>query len=275
MIHVLTKAALKIIFFLKEIFLLNKVGENAISIGKLPSLYALRFFPKTNFIAPFALGRTIRGLSFSKNLMKDPFGRVCSDLVHKKSIDGFAENLYEAYLHEKGTSVSDLLGLPNDNNRENFPSWSLVLPWDELSLEEKQKNYSNAFITNRSSNGHNFSSGELFYSLEGAESQAHQTYKLYESIVLNGIKTSNKWPRINILIDGDKWVWMMSGEGNHRAYLFYLFGEEKIYSQIDQVVKKQDSSKWPNVINNTYSREEAELIFDRAFNGSSPVRGIV
>ena len=66
----------------------------------------------------------------------------------------------------------------------------------------------------------------------------------------------------------------MSTEGNHRAYLFYLFNEKKFTVVIEDVIYRESLKYCFNVKNGLYSLDEAENIFDYVFEGSTYIKGM-
>ena len=70
--------------YLKTVFNLNKFTEFE-KVGKISFFTKLKFIPNSDVFIPFELGRTIRGLSFKKNLNKDPFGKFVLNMKKGKS----------------------------------------------------------------------------------------------------------------------------------------------------------------------------------------------
>lgn len=67
----------------------------------------------------------------------------------------------------------------------------------------------------------------------------------------------------------------MGDGGNHRSYILSYLGYDFFEARISAIINKNDVASWHNVINGTYSVNEANEIFDSYFNGSKVFRGMV
>jgi hypothetical protein len=242
----------------------------------------LHFLQHTKIVVPFSLGRSIRGLSFNENILFDPFGKMCKDLLHGVDREIVVNELFSKYTQEqKKYSAADIVYLKNNLKLKQFPAWSLVLPWNKISIEKKFKTYPDKFYLNRSKhnltleNSSTVSIVKALYSLESAESQISQTEALLISIKKYGLKNNNDCPKFNILVKDGEWRWIMDDAGNHRAYILSLLDFEYFEGVVSSVIYKNKAASWENVKNGTYSIEEAESIFDACFDGLKPIRGIV
>ena len=183
---------------------------------------------------------------------------------------------------EENLTAADIMNCPNNKYLNSFPAWASVLPWEKLSIENKFESYLKSFIKNRNKHGAKFNqnNGKLtkkeIYSLNVVISHVKQTEKLISSIKKNGIKKTNNLPKIFLLINkNNEWRWIMSTEGNHRAYLFYFFGFRRIPTIIEDVICRDSLKSTYNVKNGLYSLNEAENIFDEIFKGNSYIRGLI
>ena len=231
---------------------------------------------------PFSLGRSVRGLRFSRSSDKDIFSKLVSDVIDNKDLDSLSQFLYGNYAKYKLLTSADVASLPENKLLCKYPSWALVLPWEDQTIQDKFHNYIDYFIENRSADGlisidsyQHPDISSILYSYAGASSQVSQTYRLYNSFKKHGILKSGNLPVIDILVNETGWRWMMSCSGNHRAYLMFHMGYEYFDSRIGVVVNKKNSRNWPNVRNSLYTIEEAEYLFDLAFQGHNSIRGIV
>lgn len=278
----------KIIYFLKSFLNLDQLNSIELS-GKLFNYSKFKFLPYTVLNVPFSLGRTARGISF-KNLLDNNLPENKQDYIGKQYIDQLngvpnkkvIEDLMLIMKKEEILTAADIMNCPNNKRLQLYPAWSSLSPWDKFTIEEKYHTYIEAFIKNRSSHGAKFicKNGKLtteeIYSPTTAESHVKQIEKLIKSIRNKGFMKSDKLPRAFILVNNYReWRWIMSSEGNHRSYLFYLFGVEKLPLIIEDVVYRESLKSSFNVKNGLYTIEEAENIFDGIFKGNSYIRGII
>lgn len=267
----------KSIDYLNRLFVLNKVNNYEKS-GRLKFFSKIKFIPKTTLNVPFSLGRTIRGLSFDSCFTKDPFGVFIKRILKNKNELDSINYLFSLYKKESKLNASDLLGFKNNFKLSKFPAWSLVMPWDQITIEEKNRLYEDQLIKSRLiffdqkkiyKNKKNF-----FYSIDNAKSQLIQSKNLINSIKEKGMLKSLSLPKIIILIDGNEWRWCMSGQGNHRSYISYGLNNFFFECEIESVINKKNLNMLRNVQNKLFSLSEAEEIFDLFFTGKKCLRGI-
>lgn len=278
----------KIIYFFKSFLNLDQLNSVELS-GKLFNYSKFKFIPKTVLNVPFNLGRTARGISF-KNLYDFNLPGNKQDFIGKQYIDQLngvphkkvIKDLLLIMKREEMLTAADIMNCPNNKRLKLYPAWSSLSPWDKFTIEEKYHTYIESFIKNRSRHGAKFicKNGKLtteeIYSPTTAESHVNQIDKLIKSIRNKGFMKSDKSPRAYILVNNhNEWRWIMSSEGNHRSYLFYLFDVEKLTVIIEDVVYRESLKSSFNVKNGLYTLEEAENIFDGIFNGNSYIRGII
>lgn len=266
--------------FLRKIFYLNEISSNE-KKGNLLSLTSIKFIPGSEIKLPFQLGRTIRGLSFKNNLQKDPFGNFALLMNRGQSKKKLIQYLFKKYKSEKSLDAATKIKLKKNSKLAKFPVWALVMPWDKKNIKNNYLNYPNQFIYNRSKNGMKLDKKNLrnisnhFYSKKVVASQFNQTKNLLESIKKNGLKKSKSLPKVNILINGKKWRWCMSDEGNHRAYILSIIGKSSLHCVVDKVIYKNKIRSCYNVKNGLYSPKEAEKIFNHFFLGDKCIRGLI
>ena len=249
--------------------------------GYIDRYTSLHFFPKTKIILPFELGRTIRGVSFKDCLDNDPFGRMIVDMVKGVSEERLIKNLYIEYLKESSLYASDVVGLPGNYTLTKYPPWTLVMPWEKQTIQDRYKKYRKVFVKNRSENGlvsydNNFHfSDKDFYMENVVVSQVKQSIRLFKSLKKHGLMHTDSLPIVHMIIDSNKWRWIMGDEGNHRAYILFAMGYKTFEVRISSVIKKSDANNWFNVRNNLYSNLEARVLFDNMFSGCKAFRGLV
>lgn len=228
---------------------------------------------------PYSKGRTVRGLSFT-NEIKDPYSKIVADLLIGNSIDSITENLFSMCKEFKNYSVYEFIDNFNEGKFKSIPLWAIVNPWESISLKESRISYLNSFYVNRSehnlvfTNSSNSFIESVIYSKESARSQVTQFDKLLKIILNNGyIENSNDLPTAVILIKNNKWCWIMSHSGNHRAHILKELGHSNLRCKIVGIVEYNDLSNCKNVLNNNYSLTQSKLFFDRVFEGKNPIRG--
>ena len=266
----------------KSILNLKKLNNDE-NKGKILKLTKLKFTPNTKITSPFNLGRSIRGLSFDKNLKKDLFANFINQIIKGMDEDLIIESLFSNLKKEKNSNAAISVGLKNNHNLAKYPAWALVMPWEPITIENKYNNYRKQFINSRSKhninikNNNDLNDEDIFYSYEYAKSQYIQTKKLLENIKKEGFKSLkfDDSPKIFILINNNEWRWCMSGDGNHRAYISSLLGNETFECVIESIVDKKKISNFYNVKSGLYSYSEANSIFDSYFSGRESLRGIV
>ena len=237
----------------------------------------IRLFPKTTIRLPFHLGRTIRGCSFTDNLDQDPFSKMVSQVLHSKKNDKAIEILTEYYKEETSNTHVSPMGPLEPEMFSSYPSWAIVMPWEKMSLKEKLSNYPKSFKKNRSLFGFDLNedfSFNSFYSLEAARSQVEQTRELLNSIKNRGIIETRELPLVFILKNKSEWRWCMTGEGNHRAYIYALLKEYSMLAEVYDLVDREKVESWPNVRNGNYTIDEALPVFDSFFEGKKSLRGM-
>jgi hypothetical protein len=261
---------IRVITYYIPFFLLDEEERN----GTLKSYTRLKFLRKGNIIVSFTNGRTIRGIAWSSAL-NDPFAKA----LYQKYKLGTANN---------GSSMCDYL---NDKNQQiskktigdfhkdimfgeytNFPIWSFSYPWEHFSMRSKKENYKDMVMENRIEYvDTNISEVDLF-----GRSHEVQFDLLMNSIVNNGYNSRIK-DRVGIviLIKGKEWRWIMSGQGNHRAYICNYLGLKNFPVHIDCVVHFDKLGSLKRAGAEGYTLKAKQLIFDKVFTAAGAIlRGL-
>jgi|TARA_S200000501_G_scaffold350569_1_gene367696 hypothetical protein len=274
----------KIILFIldsiKRLLFLNNLNKNELN-GFITPLTKFRLFPNTRVTVPYSLGRTVRGVSFDKNLKFDPAGRLCNDISIGLDDKKIANNLSTVLYEQKNMSAADILNLTNNKNLQKYPAWSAVMPWEKITIEEMFESYPETFYKNRHSRGLIFENRErksiikMMYSSRFIENRVSQMKELYESIKSNGVIKDSNLPKVNILVKDNEWRWFMGDGGNHRSYILSYLNHDFFAARISLIINKNEVIKWHNVKNGTYSVDEANEIFDCYFEATKVFRGMV
>tara|TARA_Y100000992_G_C21235031_1_gene477559 strand:+ start:178 stop:1017 length:840 start_codon:yes stop_codon:yes gene_type:complete len=274
------KIALFVLDVFKKFLFLDDLNKNELN-GFMSTLTVCRLFPNTKIIVPYSLGRTVRGVSFDKNLYLDPAGRLCKDISIGLNDKQIFDNLSSVFCEQKDMTAADILNLNSNKNLQKYPAWSAVMPWEKISIESMFNTYPETFYKNRLSRGLIFENKDrisiinMMYSSEFIKNRVIQMKGLYKSIERDGVLKDSNLPKINILVKDNEWRWFMGDGGNHRSYILSYLGYDFFEARISAIINKNDVASWHNVINGTYSVNEANEIFDSYFNGSKVFRGMV
>ena len=227
---------------------------------------------------PYKLGRSIRGTQFDSS--KDIYSRVVMEIINNKSLDEIIKMLYSEYQDFKNKSVYDINNFLTSSKIISYPSWLMTLPWDKVDINTMKKNYLNSFYKNRSANGMSFTDKKLelieerIFSYDTATSHVYQFKKLINKIKGQGyIENSYDYPRAVILVKDNKWRWIMSSSGNHRAHIKKELNFNFINCKVVGIVNFSKLNRLKNVVNEIFNEEEATILFENVFEGEVPIRG--
>jgi len=260
----------------KTIFKLSE-SENKGNFLKL-TYFKILLSPKVQL--PYELGRTIRGTMFDRS--KDIYSKVVAEILNNKSSDEVIKILHDEYQNFEHKSVSDINNFLTTSRIISYPSWLMVLPWDNSEINTMKKNYLLSFHKNRSENGMSFIDKSLehleekIYSYDTAKSHVHQFERLIDKIKVQGyIENNYDYPTAVILIKDNKWRWIMSSSGNHRAHIKKELDYNYINCKVSGIVNFSKLHRLKNVVNGIFNEKEAAVLFDNVFKGAVPVRGAI
>ena len=229
---------------------------------------------------PYELGRTIRGTKFNRS--KDIYSKVVSEILNNKSSDEVIKILYNEYKNFEHKSVSDINKFLTSSKIISYPSWLMVLPWDNSDVATMKKNYLLSFYKNRSENGMSFIDKTLehyeekIFSYDTAKSHVNQFERLINKIKNQGyIENNYDYPTAVILIKDNEWRWIMSSSGNHRAHIKKELNYNYINCKVSGIVNFSKLHRLKNVVNGIFNEKEAAMLFDNVFKGEVPVRGAI
>jgi len=199
----------------------------------------------------------------------DPYIFALSRAILNENKDDFVLEFVTSIMTKikSDRSAAEAMQLHDRKDLQNLPEWCAVLPWEDLLMSDKLKNYPDFFYKKRPELLNSDNNNSL-YSEEVWKSHAIQYYTLIESIRKNGFYETS-WPIVNILIKNFQYKISLSSDGNHRMMIASLLNIDKINIKIGSVVNYHDAHLWPNVQNGTYTENEAKAIFDNFFNGIS------
>ena len=229
---------------------------------------------------PYELGRTIRGTKFDRS--KDIYSKVVSEILNNKSSDEVIKILFNEYKNFEHKSVSDINNFLTSSKIISYPSWLMVLPWDNSDVATMKKNHLLSFYKNRSENGMSFIDKTLehyeekIFSYDTAKSHVNQFERLINKIKNQGyIENNYDYPTAVILIKDNEWRWIMSSSGNHRAHIKKELNYNYINCKVSGVVNFSKLHRLKNVVNGIFNKKEAAMLFDNVFKGEVPVRGAI
>lgn len=229
---------------------------------------------------PYELGRTIRGTMFDRS--KDIYSKVVAEILNNKSSDEVIKILHDEYHNFEHKSVSDINNFLTTSRIISYPSWLMVLPWDNSEINTMKKNYLLSFHKNRSENGMLFIDKTLehieekIFSYDTAKSHVNQFERLIDKIKVQGyIENNYDYPTAVILIKDNKWRWIMSSSGNHRAHIKKELNYNYINCKVSGIVNFSKLHRLKNVVNGIFNEKEAAVLFDNVFKGEVPVRGAI
>lgn len=262
-----------VIRYIHSFLNLDKLSSNE-KKGYVDSLSFFKFIKKSYHNLPFSNGLTNRGIHFRSN---DPFCRALRLENNKIQKKLFLDIILNTLNSQKEKIVSDFIPVSADFKYSNYPIYCMAFPWDSHTFESFKSNYLEMVALNRNEHSSDveFLTVNLIYSENFALSHEKQFNSLLASIKNYGFNAKLNRPRVIILKNTNRWKWMMSGQGNHRAYICSMLSYKNLPCEIINVVDRAKVKSWPNVVNGTYTKEHALEIFDLVFSGEHICKGIV
>ena len=144
---------------------------------------------------------------------------------------------------------------------------------EQKSIIEKEHSYKFDLMQNRSGYLSNLSND--VYDISHIHSHFIQFSNLYKSIMQHGFLPNNNPPKVFILVKGKEWKWIMSGDGNHRAYCNHLSGSQDLIATIQGVIDRNNIIIRSNRNGHKYSNSELGDLFDILWSGEHCMRGIL
>lgn len=244
-------------------------------VGQFNGRSLFKLFRGSEVMVPFSIGRTIRGVRFTKQAL-DPFSSCLEKQnMHKFNANIFAKDLYDICDIETSFLVQNFIKTLTNPEIINLPSWAIAFPWEKIGFFDLKEKYLQMLIENRKEFikypifNENFELDTHHYAM----SHGIQFKNLISKIIKEGFDISYSRPGVFILKNKNKWRWVMGGNGNHRAYIMSALKYPALPVSIIQVVDRSKSSQWNNVQNGNYTKREAEEIFDIVFRGDTRIRG--
>jgi hypothetical protein len=229
------------------------------------------------------IGRTNRFFTLERNSFDPYIFSINQSLIKSDNEKYLYQSIFEILKYYKENiilnNLSDLFGLNSYKNKklDSYPLWSAILPWDSLSIHEKILNFPQSVKADRAKNGFVIKSDDPEIIMKEDEinslpSHISQYVSLINSIKKNGYfpNLKNSFIEVEILIKNEKFCWKPGEEGNHRATVVASLGYKKINTLLTKIIRFEDAKYWPNVVNGTFEKEEAEIIFNRFLDAKPP-----
>ena len=231
----------------------------------------------------FELGRTNRFFSLNQNSFDPYLFSIIYSLknnLQNKNLYDLILKMLEIYNNKiKINNQSDFFGLNSSKNKilDGYPIWSAVLPWEDINIEYKFKNFPKSVKIDRANNGFIIETDDPQKIMKqdrefSLPSHVKQYVSLINSIRKNGYISDNEknYIEAELLLKGDEYCWKPGGEGNHRTSVVASLGHKTIKAIVTKMVRFEELDYWPNVINGTFKKQEAEEIFNRYFEARPP-----
>lgn len=227
-------------------------------------------------------GRTNRWFDLSRNSIDPHYYALKKGINEGLSGDAFIKRVGKILAINKDMSLSknvaEELGLGDfECKLSDYPHWAKVLPWDANNINEKVKNFPFMVKKNRAMYNLVIESNDPDEIMRidreyGIYSHAEQYEKIFSSIKQRGLLKSEKYGFMSaeILIKDGKYRWKPGSDGSHRTTLSAAMGINKIPVIVEKIIRYEDLEFWPNVINSTFTKKEAETIFNQIFDASPP-----
>jgi len=258
------------IYICYNLFFFIKLNNHELN-GHVGFFTKLKFWllPIHNF--KFLNGRTIRGVKFDIDL--DPYLKAFNILYSDKSKESSIKSLNESVKSQRNLKISDFNSFSNEFVYSDFPIYAMVYPWDSFNFNFLMESYNSLLQSNRAK----FHASRIDLSsssLSLSESHINQFQYLLDLITLNGYKDNlYSLPCVYILLKDDKWYWIMSNAGNHRATIRFVLGYEYIKAYRLKVIDYNKLYKCKNILNSNYSLKDAQFIFNKILTGLELSRG--
>lgn len=271
------KYSIKFLRFTHKKLKLDRLNKSELK-GNLEIISRYKFLKKSEHNLQFENGLTIRGIPFN-NLTYDSFGYCLQglDIDKKIELNHFTDKLNNILNDEKNKKIKDYNGIFEKNENGEYPIWCFVYPWENLTIKRKLKIYPSLVLENRQCYLNDISFLENMYDEKLAESHYNQFLQIISTLNKDGFDYKYERPRIIILKYKKKWKWIMSGQGNHRAYSCFLLGFSALPVEIVSIFDfdKQIHNKiisHPDYDTNSLKRL-ADYLFDE--NNKRNLRGVV
>jgi|694.fasta_scaffold76206_2 hypothetical protein len=168
-------------------------------------------------------------------------------------------------------SASEAMKFAKSKKLSLYPEWALVLPWENITIEENYNTYLEKFCSKRKKLKKFYEKCDqcdkekIIYNDLAWKSHAEQFYKLYNSILKNGFNENNL-VSVSMFKYKNLTRFSLKDDGNHRIRVAYAIGKKSVPLKISEIIDFKEIDKWKNVKNGLYSHKEAKKVFTNYFN---------
>lgn len=263
------------IYVIKEIlykFKIDIVRKKTINFDKNFSYSNLNLL-ESNIIINYKLSNLITTNGKRLGSTKDPYLYVLKDSFHliekKEFTKTFVDKIKLTIKYPQ--TAAQVIGIVRSKKLSLYPEWALVLPWEDISINQNYKTYLIRFIEKRKKlkelykNLKKKDGDKLIYHDFAWESHAEQYINLYKSISNYGFKKTSSIP-VHLFKYKNLYRLSLSEDGNHRVRIAYMLNLKTIPLKISKIIDLENIEDWTNVKNGLYSLNEARKIFKNYFN---------
>ena len=253
-------------------FNLAIVNKNSIYFDKNFTLSQFNL-DRQNIIKNIKLNSLITTAGKKLGSFEDPYYYALKKslpIIDKKTfIKSFVKKIKSKI--KSSRSASEAIKFAKSKKLSLYPEWALVLPWENITIEENYNTYLEKFCSKRKKlkkfyeKCNQCDKEKIIYNDLAWESHAEQFYKLYNSILKNGFNENNL-VSVSLFKYKNLTRFSLKDDGNHRIRAAYVIGIKSVPLKISEIVDFKDINKWKNVKNGLYSYKEAKKIFINYFN---------
>lgn len=186
------------------------------------------------------------------------------------------EILGEYYRLVAPSTVGALIGSSVESALDEFPSWAVTMPWDQIHPREQQGKVERFARIEAGAYDPEVTIENGWTWLGPVDQrklsvEVKRLSNLLRSVMQKGYRRDDQSDgdiRAVILVDeSDDWRWLSTG-GQHRAAVVSALGHETVPVRVTSVIRRSDASCWPNVTNGLYTVDQAREWFDQIFSGN-------
>ncbi len=214
-----------------------------------------------------------------------PFIQTLLEYETGKVRDYAGSALDSFYQHWQPKNAAEYLGVESNSECTNLQSLKpveAVFPWDKHDPQKQWENIQYAVNQSNVSQHVKISKDENRWHFFGPFSSAAGKLEYQRLIsIFNSIK-DNGYLRKNttdgdikgvLMLWDDDWCINISG-GQHRCSVLSALGRATVpvlmFYQLPIIIRREDCSYWPHVVDGLFDNESAIRIFDRIFDGRQP-----
>lgn len=207
--------------------------------------------------------------------------KILSDALRRKQgfVDVDESRFFSGWQHYQSwffrLNLAEYLGLAPSSKLANLPAWSVAYPWSKIGPREMLSWLPKKLARVRKREGGKipfYWGPKTFMEYESRNSapfEFRQFRELTKSISMFGLRDLCNWDD-PLLVDslkvGKDKVWTIFS-GSHRIAVASSLGLEEVHAEYGQEIERSSVGDWPQVLNKTFSKNEALTVFDSLFEG--------